>query len=192
MLTDKEAQRISKFLSLVLRHKPQSIGIKLDEHGWTDVGTLLAKLNSKGYQIDLDQLRYVVETNNKKRFAFDDAENGMPPSGMPLSRIRASQGHSVEVDLGYAEKQPPEFLYHGTATQFVDTILVNGLKKMNRHHVHLSVDAQTARNVGSRHGKPVVLIVKAGDMSADGYVFYQSENGVWLTDNVPAAYLIRD
>lgn len=181
MLTDKEAQRISKYLSLVLRHKPQIIGIKLDEHGWTDVTTLLVKLNSRGYQLDLDQLRYVVATNNKKRFAFNSDE----------SLLRASQGHSVNVQLGYAEKKPPEFLYHGTAKRFVDAIRVEGLKKMNRHQVHLSADEQTALAVGSRHGKPVVLIIRAGDMAADGYVFYQSENGVWLTDHVPAAYLIH-
>ena len=182
MTTESDNKRISKFLSLVLRHQPETLGVTLDENGWTDVGTLLEKLDQKGYAIDLDQLRYVVETNNKKRFAFNDDE----------TQIRANQGHSVEVDLGYVEKVPPLFLYHGTATRFLEAIKANGLKKMNRHHVHLSADKQTAINVGSRHGKPVVLVVRAGDMAAAGYAFYQSDNGVWLTDNVPAAYFSND
>lgn len=182
MMPESETHRISKFLSLVLRHQPETIGILLDENGWTDVPTLLAKMAVRGYRITHDQLRHIVDTNNKKRFAFNEDE----------SRIRASQGHSVEVDLGYVQKQPPEFLYHGTATRFLDVILADGLKKMNRHHVHLSSDEQTARSVGSRHGKPVVLVVKAEEMVANGHVFYQSENGVWLTDHVPAAYLVHE
>lgn len=182
MLTEAQTQRVSKFLSLVLRHKPEEVGIKLDENGWTDVPTLLAKLAAKGHRITQEELRYVVETNNKKRFAFNEDE----------TRIRATQGHSVEVNLGYVQKQPPELLYHGTATRFLDVILVEGLKRMNRHHVHLSADEQTARNVGRRHGKPVVLIVKAEEMAANGHLFYQSENGVWLTEHVPVAYLIHD
>lgn len=182
MLNDAEARKISKFLSLVLRHKPDLIGISLDANGWTDVDTLLTKLRTKGYRIDHDQLRYVVETNNKKRFAFSPDEK----------QIRASQGHSVAVDLGYNQQQPPQFLYHGTAAQFLDSILADGLKKMGRHHVHLSIDKQTARSVGSRHGRPVVLTVKAGDMAADGYVFAQSDNGVWLTNSVPVAYIVPD
>ncbi|MDB5243489.1 MAG: phosphotransferase KptA/Tpt1 [Spirosoma sp.] len=179
MLKDAEARRLSKFLSLVLRHKPDQLGISLDANGWTDVDTLLTKLKTKGFRIDRDQLQYVVETNNKKRFAFSLDEK----------QIRANQGHSVAVDLGYLQQQPPQFLYHGTATQFLDLILVEGLKKMGRHHVHLSIDDQTARSVGSRHGRPVVLLVKAGDMAADGHVFYQTDNGVWLTNYVPVAYI---
>lgn len=179
MLNDVEARRVSKFLSLVLRHKPDQIGISLDANGWTDVDTLLTNLKAKGYRIDHNQLRYVVETNNKKRFAFSPDEK----------RIRANQGHSVAVDLGYTQKQPPQFLYHGTAAQFLNAILAEGLKKMNRHHVHLSIDEETARSVGSRHGRPVVLIVRADDMAADGHVFYQSDNGVWLTSYVPVAYI---
>jgi putative RNA 2'-phosphotransferase len=182
MMSESETNRTSKFLSLVLRHKPQELGITLDENGWTDVSMLLAKMAAKGHRITHDQLRYIVETNSKKRFAFNENE----------SRIRANQGHSVEVDLGYVQKQPPEFLYHGTATRFLEMILAEGLKKMNRHHVHLSSDEQTARSVGGRHGKPVVLTVKSGVMTANGHVFYQSENGVWLTDHVPAAYLVHD
>lgn len=182
MLTDSDAQRVSKFLSLVLRHQPETIGITLDENGWTDVGILLTKLQTKGYRINRDQLRYLIETNNKKRFAFNTDE----------TRMRASQGHSVNVNLGYSEKQPPKFLYHGTATRFLNTILAEGLKKMDRHHVHLSADEPTARTVGSRHGKPVVLTVKAEEMAADNFVFYQSENGVWLTEFVPVAYIVHD
>ncbi len=182
MISDSETHRTSKFLSLVLRHQPETIGITLDENGWTDVSMLLTKMATKGHRISVDQLRFIVETNNKKRFAFNADE----------SQIRASQGHSVEVDLGYIEKQPPQFLYHGTATRFLDLILADGLKKMNRHHVHLSSDEQTARSVGSRHGKPVVLIVKAEEMAANSHVFYQSENGVWLTDHVPAVYLVHE
>lgn len=181
MMSESETNRTSKFLSLVLRHKPEELGITLDENGWTDVPMLLAKMATKGHRITHHQLRYIVETNSKKRFAFNDDE----------SRIRANQGHSVEVNLGYVQKQPPEFLYHGTATRFLDVILDDGLQKMNRHHVHLSSDEQTARSVGSRHGKPVVLTVKAGAMAADGHVFYQSENGVWLTDHVPVAYIVH-
>ncbi|WP_019988798.1 RNA 2'-phosphotransferase [Rudanella lutea] len=182
MLAEAQTTRVSKFLSLVLRHKPEEIGITLDENGWTDVPTLLVKLAAKGHRITHEQLRFIVETNNKKRFAFNENE----------TRIRANQGHSVEVDLGYVQKQPPNFLFHGTATRFLDAILAEGLKKMDRHHVHLSVDEQTAYKVGSRHGKPVILTVKAGEMVADGHVFYQSENGVWLTDHVPTAYLIHE
>jgi putative RNA 2'-phosphotransferase len=177
MISESETNRISKFLSLVLRHQPETIGISLDENGWTDVPTLLSKMASKGSRITHDQLRYIVETNNKKRFAFNTDE----------SQVRASQGHSVEVDLGYVQKQPPHFLYHGTATRFLDVILADGLKK-----IHLSSDEQTARSVGSRHGKPVVLVVKAEEMAANGHVFYQSENGVWLTDHVPAAYIVHE
>ena len=182
MMPESETHRVSKFLSLVLRHQPETIGITLDENGWTDVSTLLVNLEAKGFRIDLNELRYVVETNNKKRFAFNADE----------SQIRASQGHSVEVDLGYREKQPPQFLYHGTATQFLELIRADGLKKMSRHHVHLSSEKQTARSVGSRHGKPVVLIVKAEEMAASGHVFSQSENGVWLTDHIPAAYIVHE
>ena len=182
MLTDSEANHVSKFLSLVLRHQPETIGITLDENGWTDVNILLGKLQTKGHRINFDQLHYLVETNNKKRFAFNIDE----------TRIRASQGHSVDIDLGYLEKQPPKFLYHGTATRFLNAILAEGLKKMDRHHVHLSTDETTARTVGSRHGKPVVLTVKAEEMAADNFVFYQSENDVWLTEFVPAAYIVHE
>lgn len=181
-LTEDEAQRVSKLLSLVLRHKPETLGIMLDEQGWTDVDKLLIKLQAKGHAIDHDQLKQLVETNNKKRFAFS----------ADRTRIRANQGHSVPVALGYVEKQPPQWLYHGTATRFLEAILQEGLQKMNRHHVHLSSDRETAEIVGRRHGKPVILTIKAQAMTTAGHVFYQSDNGVWLTDFVPVAYLLLE
>lgn len=181
MPADADAHQISKFLSLVLRHKPEMIGLVLDENGWTDVPTLLHALSRRQMTLSLDELRHVVTTNNKQRFAFND----------DFSRIRASQGHSVEVDLGYREKQPPARLYHGTTVRYVGDILEEGLKKINRHHVHLSADEATAIAVGERRGKPVVLGIRAGDMAAAGHQFFQSANGVWLTDHVPVEFIER-
>ncbi len=175
----KELIRLSKFLSLVLRHRPQLIGITLDEQGWTDVPTLLQKANAAGTPLDMETLRFVVENNNKKRFVLDETK----------ARIRAAQGHSVEVALGYSTQEPPEILYHGTAERFLKSILELGLQKRQRHHVHLSHDVETARSVGSRHGRPVILEVRAGAMQNAGFQFFISENGVWLTDEVPAEYL---
>jgi putative RNA 2'-phosphotransferase len=180
-MTESEATHVSKFLSLVLRHKPETIGISLDENGWADVTELLTQMARNGYSLTHDQLRVIVETNVKKRFAFNGDE----------SRIRANQGHSVTVDLQYSQQLPPPFLYHGTATRFLDSIVAHGLKKMDRHHVHLSGDEQTAIAVGARHGKPVVLTIEAGKMAADGHVFYQSANSVWLVDHVPATYIVH-
>ncbi len=180
-MTESEATHISKFLSLVLRHKPETIGISLDENGWTDVAVLLEQMALNGHPLTHDQLRLIVGTNVKKRFAFNADE----------SQIRANQGHSVTVDLQYSQQSPPPFLYHGTATRFLDSILAHGLKKMDRHHVHLSSDEQTAIAVGTRHGKPVVLTIDAGKMVADGHIFYQSANGVWLVDHVPVTYIVH-
>ena len=179
MMTEKETIRTSKFLSLVLRHQPEKIGIQLDETGWTEVSTLLNALRSHGVVLSLENLRHVVETNNKKRFAFDD-------SGL---KIRASQGHSIDIDLDYVPKMPPEILYHGTAHTFLASILNTGLDKRKRHHVHLSKDVETALQVGGRHGKPVVLTILAGKMAAQGFAFFQSENGVWLTEHVPTEFI---
>lgn len=176
---EKENTRISKFLSLVLRHQPQKIGIHLDAEGWTDVHILLQKASAAGVKISLPLLQHIVATNNKKRFSFN-------PAG---THIRANQGHSVPVELGYQPQTPPPVLYHGTATRFLDAILASGLHKKNRHHVHLSDNRETARQVGQRHGKPVVLTVAAAAMYNQGFTFYLSENGVWLTDRVPAHYL---
>lgn len=172
--------KVSKFLSLVLRHKPDTIGITLDEHGWTDVEELMKKSKEHGVNFDLDMLDFVVKTNNKKRFAFNDSK----------TKIRASQGHSVDVDLCLQQQVPPEFLFHGTSIDSVNSIMSTGLNKGKRNHVHLSKDVDTALKVGMRHGKPVVFRVLAANMVATGkYVFYLSENGVWLTNNVPPEFL---
>ena len=179
MITEKETTSISKFLSLVLRHQPQLIGITLNEQGWVNVDELLQRAHKHGKIITLDMLTHVVETNTKKRFAFSDDKR----------QIRASQGHSVVVELGYEPQVPPDVLFHGTGSQSVPSILKTGLERRSRQHVHLSADIDTAIKVGSRHGKPVVLSVLAGEMHKKGYVFYISANGVWLTNEVPAEYL---
>jgi putative RNA 2'-phosphotransferase len=171
--------KISKFLSLVLRHQPETIGIALDPAGWVDVGTLLEGMRRHGRGISEAELREVVETDDKKRYSF--SEDGL--------RIRASQGHSVEVELGYEPAEPPELLYHGTVERFVESIRCEGLRKGKRHHVHLSPDRQTAGKVGERRGEPIILIIRAGQMHRDGLAFFQSANGVWLTDHVPAQYI---
>lgn len=169
----------SKLLSYVLRHRPDSVGLRLDEQGWTGVGELLAALQAHGHAVDRGLLERVVAGNDKQRFAF--SADG--------TRIRASQGHSVAVDLGLAPVGPPPVLYHGTASRFLKAILAQGLKAGARRHVHLSQDVATAITVGARHGFPVVLRVDAARMAADGHLFYQSDNGVWLTDAVAPRYL---
>ena len=179
MLTEKEAIRISKFLSLVLRHQPELIGLEPDSAGWVLVDDLLQKMKSKGLDLTADELQYMVDTNSKKRFALSEDKK----------RIRASQGHSIAVDLGYSKAVPPAVLFHGTAEKNKDAIFSQGLQKMTRQHVHLSSDMETAIAVGKRHGKPVVLEVLAGKMYEDGYAFFLSANGVWLTEVVPAAYI---
>lgn len=166
----------SKFLSLVLRHRPDKIDITLDEHGWIDVDILIAAANKHGMPLDRDTLDEIVRTNDKQRFAL--SEDG--------SQIRANQGHSIDIDLGLQPQQPPEFLYHGTAENSIPSIRKDGLLPRSRQHVHLSPDLETATKVGARHGRPVVLEVEAGKMWRDGHVFYCSENGVWLTGTVPA------
>jgi putative RNA 2'-phosphotransferase len=173
---------ISKFLSFALRHEPASIGIELDANGWVPIAELLEAARAHGRSISRDELDVVVEQNSKRRFAISD--DGQ--------RIRASQGHSVDVDLGYEPAVPPATLYHGTATRFVDAIRSRGILRGSRHHVHLSVDAETARAVGSRHGSPVVLVVRAGAMAAAGMTFFVSANGVWLTEHVPPEYIGPD
>ncbi len=171
--------RHSKFLSLVLRHRPQKIGLELDSQGWADVDHLLARMAAHGRKIDLPTLKKVVAENDKQRFIF--SADGR--------RIRANQGHSIKVDLGYDPLKPPEFLFHGTAERFVDSIRDKGLLKRRRHHVHLSQDRETAVKVGQWHGRPVVLIVQAGAMHEAGHQFFLSENHVWLTDHVPPEFL---
>jgi putative RNA 2'-phosphotransferase len=171
--------KISKFLSLVLRHKPEEIGISLDAAGWVSVGELLNACHKRGFSIRRDELDEVVRSNDKQRFAF--SEDG--------SMIRASQGHSVAVKLDYQPLEPPQTLYHGTATRFLDSIKEQGLVKGKRHHVHLSGDEATAVKVGARHGKALVLVIESLQMHKDGFPFYQSENGVWLTEQVPTIYI---
>jgi putative RNA 2'-phosphotransferase len=171
--------KISKFLSLVLRHKPEEIGITLDAAGWVSVAELLNACHTRGFSIGRDELEEVVRSNEKQRFAFS-ADRQM---------IRASQGHSVAVKLDYQPLVPPPILYHGTATRFIDSIKEQGLVKGKRHHVHMSGDEATAVKVGARHGKAVVLLIESLQMHKDGFPFYQSENGVWLTEQVPTAYI---
>ncbi|MBM7330763.1 RNA 2'-phosphotransferase [Rhizobium pusense] len=170
----------SKFLSYVLRHAPESIGLTLDDQGWANVSDLLAKANSSGTSLDEVGLRAVVAESDKKRFTL--SEDGR--------RIRAAQGHSVKVDLGIAPVEPPPRLFHGTATRFLVAILQDGLRPGSRQQVHLSADIATAHEVGRRHGKPAILLVDAKRMFADGHSFYQAENGVWLTNAVPVGYLM--
>ena len=171
--------KISKFLSLVLRHQPERIGLKLDPAGWISVEELLEACNSHGFTLTIDELEAVVAGNDKQRFSFSDDE----------LRIRANQGHSVCIELGYQPITPPEVLYHGTVERFLRSILASGLSKGKRHHVHLSANIETAQKVGSRRGPPVILKVMSGRMHRDGYPFYCSQNGVWLTDKVPSDYL---
>ncbi|MEC3993346.1 RNA 2'-phosphotransferase [Actinacidiphila sp. DG2A-62] len=175
MLDEKAAVRISRFLSLVLRHQPEAVGLVLDEGGWVDVDRLIAACAAKGRRFSRADLDHVVATNSKKRFAY--SADGR--------RIRASQGHSVAVELGLEPAAPPDVLYHGTAAATLPLILRDGLRPMARQHVHLSVDVATAVRVGSRHGRPVVLAVDAAGLAAAGHVFRVSANGVWLTDAVP-------
>ncbi len=171
--------RISKFLSLVLRHRPEKIGLELDPQGWAEVNPLIDKLNAHGLMVSRKILEEVVATNPKKRFALNDDQ----------TKIRANQGHSIQIDHGFKPTEPPEILYHGTAQKFLKSILATGIQKRNRHHVHLSADLDTATNVGQRHGKVVILHVRALEMHKAGAEFYLSENGVWLTDEVKVAYI---
>lgn len=178
-MNEKEIKGTSKFLSLVLRHSPETIHLKLDENGWANVDELITQCNKHKKQLDLELLNIVVETNDKKRFAFNDDK----------TKIRASQGHSIDVELNLAEVKPLDYLYHGTIGTNMQSIRENGLKKMKRQHVHLSKDKETAIKVGSRRGTPIVLTVNAGMMYADGFKFYFSENEVWLTEEVPPKYI---
>lgn len=169
--------RESKFLSRVLRHEPELIDITLDPEGWVRVDVLLRNLKKAGRGMSRAELETLVATDAKSRFTLRG------------SRIRAAQGHSVSIDLGLTPKQPPETLYHGTASQSLDAIFARGLNPGRRRHVHLSPDPGTATLVGQRHGKAVVLSVDAAQMHADGHTFYKADNGVWLTDLVPPRYL---
>jgi len=175
----KQYIKISKFLSYILRHKPEAIGLELDKNGWVSIERLVRCANSSGQNLSHEVIEAVVQTNEKKRFAVSD--DGL--------MIRANQGHSVDIDLELKPKLPPKYLYHGTATRFLDSILSFGLKPRERQHVHLSSDIETAVRVGQRHGKSVIVLIRAGKMNADGYPFFLSANGVWLTEKVPLKYL---
>ncbi len=176
------ARSISRRLALVLRHRPESIGVELDSQGWVAVDELLPALARHGLRLGRAELEHVVATNDKQRFAFDADHN----------RIRANQGHSLDVDLGLAPVPPPPTLYHGTVEKFRADIATAGLRPGTRRHVHLSQDVATARRVGSRRGAPVVLTVDAAAMIAAEFVFFRSANGIWLTDHVPPRYLSLD
>ena len=165
----------SKFLSLILRHKPQIVGLELDEHGWADVEELRRRVKN----LDLPTLAQIVAQDEKQRYSFS-ADRKL---------IRANQGHSIAVDVELEELEPPEILYHGTAESYGLSINAQGLLKKSRLYVHLSGDVETAEKVGRRHGKPKIFLVESGKMFADGYKFYRSVNGVWLTEYVPAKYL---
>lgn len=171
---------ISRYISLILRHKPEVIGIKLDEHGWADVQQLISGIKkSRNKSFNMVMLELIVQTDNKQRYSFNDDK----------TLIRANQGHSVKVDVELEEKTPPEFLYHGTGEKYVQSIDSVGLIPKGRLYVHLSKDEGTALNVGKRHGKPVIYKVLSGQMSKDGFRFYLSKNGVWLIKEVPVRYL---
>ena len=177
---DRSLIATSKFLSLVLRHRPESIGIELDPGGWVGVDDLISAASQRGRHLSRELIRRVVEENDKQRFALSD--DGL--------RIRANQGHSIRaVDLALEPMEPPLTLYHGTVAKFLSSIRQHGLRKRSRNHVHLSSDVATARKVGMRRGEPVVLAIDSAAMHRDGMVFYRSANGVWLTESVPVEFI---
>ncbi|MEV0090573.1 RNA 2'-phosphotransferase [Streptomyces sp. NPDC050738] len=176
-MDERRTVKVSKYLSKHLRHQPERIGLTLDTNGWVAVDDLMRAAAAHGFPFTRAELDHVVAANDKQRFAIDGV------------RIRASQGHSVEVDLGLPPAEPPAYLYHGTVARTLKAIRTEGLRPMNRHHVHLSPDRETATRVGARRGRPVVLSVDAGAMHRDGHVFRVSANGVWLADAVPPLYL---
>jgi putative RNA 2'-phosphotransferase len=167
-------------VSLVLRHKPERIGLSLDRGGWAKVDELLLKANQAGVSLNKDLLQWVVDNNDKQRFSFSQDRQ----------RIRANYGHSMPVDLDFAPSKPPVFLFHGTATRFLESIKRQGLVPRKRNHVHLSPDHQTAIMVGRRHGKPIVLTIRAGRMYERGFQFFCSTNAIWLTERVPAEHIL--
>ncbi len=175
----EQTKRLSKFLSYVLRHDPGSIGVELSPAGWIAVDALLTASRKHGKPLSREQLEQIVHGNDKQRFAF--SEDGL--------QIRANQGHSLSVDLGYEPAQPPEVLYHGTTHKFLDSIRQHGLQKRSRHHVHLSVTQETAAAVGARRGKPTILTIRSREMHEAGCAFYVTPNQVWLTEEVPPHYI---
>ncbi|MFP1860415.1 RNA 2'-phosphotransferase [Lonsdalea quercina] len=176
----KKNTDISKFLSYVLRHKPEAIGLSLDNEGWAIISDLILCSVKEGYTLDDNLLHDIIDSSDKKRFTISD--DGL--------RIRAAQGHSTQqVNIAYTEKKPPDILYHGTASRFISAIREHGLIPLSRQYVHLSPDEDTAIQVGQRHGKPVVLKIKALNMYEQGFKFFQADNGVWLTDTVPYRFI---
>ncbi|MEV8127007.1 RNA 2'-phosphotransferase [Streptomyces sp. NPDC085944] len=176
-MQQERSVKVSKYLSKHLRHQPERLGLTLDEGGWVEIDTLIAAAAAHGFRVTPDELHHVVATNDKRRFAVDG------------TRIRASQGHSIDVDLGLPSATPPPYLFHGTIARHLEAIRAEGLRPMNRHDVHLSPDRATATRVGARRGRPVVLRVDAAAMHRAGHVFHVSANGVWLTKAVPSRYL---
>lgn len=174
-----DLNNISKYMSLILRHKPDVIGIELDEHGWANVNDLISGIEKDNHGFNFELLEEIVRSDSKQRYSFNDDK----------SFIRANQGHSINVDVELKEKEPPEYLYHGTGEKYVKSINQDGLIPKSRLYVHLSKDIKTAENVGKRHGKEVVYRINSGQMYRDGYKFYLSENGIWLTKEVPIKYL---
>ncbi len=174
----EEHKRMGKYVSMLLRHHPEEAGVVLDEHGWTDVADLIQKVNPR-YPLTEEILHELADAPDKKRYEFSDDGK----------RIRAVHGHSVQVDLGYTQAMPPAVLYHGTATRFQESIEEKGLLKQSRQFVHLSENVEQAKDVGRRHGNLLLYAVDAERMNRDGYAFFRSTSGVWLTDHVPAHYL---
>ena len=174
-------ENISRYMSLILRHKPDVIGISLDEHGWANVEELIQGIAKNNPGFNKEILEEIVRTDNKQRYSFNDDK----------TLIRANQGHSIPVDVELEEKEPPEYLYHGTGEKYVESINRQGLIPKSRLYVHLSKNVKTAESVGERHGRPIVYLVHSGKMYKDGYKFYLSANGVWLTKKVPVEYLQR-
>lgn len=173
--------RLGRFISMVLRHHPEQIGIALDREGWADTQALLDGITASGRSIDMETLERIVRENNKQRYSFNEDK----------SKIRANQGHTVHVDIKMEILDPPDRLYHGTATRFLDSIKRDGIKRMKRIYVHLSKDVETAVNVGRRHGKPVVLVIDTKAMREDGYLFRITANGVWQSEDIPWRYVIK-
>lgn len=176
-----EQTKISKFLSYVLRHNPDAIGLHIDDNGWANIDALINKASDSDEieTLTIEQLKEVVASSDKKRFIISEDGN----------KIRANQGHSIKINLQLKEKTPPETLYHGTAERFIESIGKDGLKPGERHHVHLSADLNTANAVGQLYGKPVLLKIKALMMHQQGFKFFLSENNVWLTDKVPSEFI---
>ena len=175
----KSDNKLSKYLSYILRHNPDSIGLELDKNGWADIDELIKKTTN--FSLNRFNIDLTVQTNDKQRFSI--SEDGL--------KIRANQGHTIEVDLGLSSIKPPSVLYHGTASRFIDSIIREGLTKQKRHHVHLTESLEIASSVGNRYGKLVLLSIFTNEMINDGYIFFKTVNNVWLVDNVPFKYLVK-